>query len=101
MPQISLLDDHTPTMGDLTIRVKPAGPLRETTEVVVSVGRTPKDPPMPVWVGTLPAIETDMLTTLVTDALTSWAYGERIKEVRLACASVKKMASAHAAAHQF
>lgn len=101
MPQLTLNPHDPSAMRDLRILVRPPKAPNWATEVIVSVEQGRHDTPFPVWVGSLPGLESDCLVTLVTEALTSWAYGERIRDVQVACAAVKKQAVVHAARHEF
>jgi len=88
-------------MRDLRITVSPPNKIRQATQVVVAVERGNQTAPFPCWVGTLPGLEVDLLQTMVTEALTAWAYGEDARDVQRACAAVKKQATAWAAEREF
>lgn len=88
-------------MRDLRITVRPPDAVRDATEVIVAVERGRQTAPFPCWVGALPGLQADFLVTLVTEALTAWAYGEDARDVQKACAAVKRQARAWADEREF
>lgn len=101
MPQQSLLPDIVPDMHDLRITLRRPYDDDHPLTIIVAVARKRDDPPMPIWVGTLEGTASDYLNTLVSEAVMAWAYGQRPKDVMIACTGVRKQARAHAALHDF
>lgn len=56
---------------------------------------------LPVWIGSLQGLESDLLVTLVSEAVSAWAYGESRRDLQRACAAVKRQAKVHAITHGF
>ena len=101
MPQLQLIQNGPLEMRDLRITVKPPRTPQDATEVIVAIERGNQTAPFPAWCGALPGVQADFLVTLVTEALSAWAYGEDARDVQRACAAVKKQARAHALKHEF
>lgn len=100
MPQLRILPEDS-QMTELRIVLRAPRPgVSDHTDLEVSVGVDHK-PVMPCYATSLPGIETDYLDTIVTAAVTSWAYEATRKDVQKALAAVKRLARMHRKAHEF
>jgi hypothetical protein len=101
MPQITLLPDLAPDMHELRIAIRPCYVPDHPTQLTVYVSKGRDLPAMPVWVGTLVGIETDFLSTFVSEVTMAWAHGNRMRDVQVAALAVRRQARAHREAHEF
>lgn len=99
MPQQSVFPDQYPPMTSFAVEVRsfPLTPDAETVSVLVKVGTGTDTSPKTRWASTLKGLERDYLDTLLEAATMAYMYEATPKDVVKACASVKKLARAHAA----
>lgn len=103
MPQQSLMPESYPPMTALAFEVRsfPRTPDAETVSVLVKVATGATGDLKTRYATTLKGLERDYLDTLVEAATTSYMYEATTRDVVKACAAVKRLARAHAAAHEF